>query len=186
MPIPDGPRVVDLAFRAGVPSFAEVVDGLPAELVVEGATAAEELRGRNRALLEAHFPGLSLVPHERLKDLSTSARLVVRMGEARPYANVLPRCGVFFQAPSGMFRGGGPGPSTWAAPSAFPSVPEPRESPPGPLPGSDDRYDTRIARRVARVRKIFSGRRRTIPSAPKAAERLGGRPAAQGQPRRVP
>ena len=36
MPIPDGPRVVDLAFRAGVPSFEEVLDGLLAELVVEG------------------------------------------------------------------------------------------------------------------------------------------------------
>ncbi|MFF3915161.1 D-ribose pyranase [Streptomyces sp. NPDC001852] len=96
MPIPDGPRVVDLAFRAGVPSFAEVVEGLLAELVVEGATAAEELRGRNRALLDGHFPGLSLVPHERLKELSAGARLVVRTGEARPYANVLLRCGVFF------------------------------------------------------------------------------------------
>ncbi|MEU9476711.1 D-ribose pyranase [Streptomyces sp. NPDC048191] len=96
MPIPDGPRVVDLAFRAGVPSFAEVVDGLLAELVVEGATAARELRGRNRALLEGHFPGLALVPHERLKELSAGARLVVRTGEARPYANVLLRCGVFF------------------------------------------------------------------------------------------
>lgn len=96
MPIPDGPRVVDLAFRAGVPSFAEVLDGLLAELVVEGATAAEELRGRNRALLESHFPGLTLVPHERLKELSAGARLVVRTGEARPYANVLLRCGVFF------------------------------------------------------------------------------------------
>ncbi|MEV6054212.1 D-ribose pyranase [Streptomyces sp. NPDC052107] len=96
MPIPDGPRVVDLAFRAGVPSFAEVLDGLLAELVVEGATAAEELSGRNRALLEGHFPGLSLVPHERLKELSAGARLVVRTGEARPYANVLLRCGVFF------------------------------------------------------------------------------------------
>ncbi|MET8807343.1 D-ribose pyranase [Streptomyces sp. NPDC004546] len=96
MPIPDGPRVVDLAFRAGVPSFAEVLDGLLAELVVEGATAAKELRGRNRDLLEGHFPGLSLVPHERLKELSAGARLVVRTGEARPYANVLLRCGVFF------------------------------------------------------------------------------------------
>ncbi|MGW1910787.1 D-ribose pyranase [Streptomyces sp. NPDC002076] len=96
MPIPDGPRVVDLAFRAGVPSFAEVLDGLLAELVVEGATAAVELRGRNRALLEGHFPRLSLVPHERLKELSAGARLVVRTGEARPYANVLLRCGVFF------------------------------------------------------------------------------------------
>ncbi|MFJ9895040.1 D-ribose pyranase [Streptomyces sp. NPDC091280] len=99
MPIPAGPRVVDLAFRAGVPSFAEVLDGLLAELVVEGATAAREIRGANRAataLLDARFPELDLVPHERLKELSAGARLIVRTGEARPYANVLLRCGVFF------------------------------------------------------------------------------------------
>jgi D-ribose pyranase len=99
MPIPDGPRVVDLAFRAGVPSFAEVLDGLLQELVVEGATAASEVRDANPAaarLLAGHFPGLALVPHERLKELTAGARLVVRTGEARPYANVLLRCGVFF------------------------------------------------------------------------------------------
>ncbi|MEU2748151.1 D-ribose pyranase [Streptomyces collinus] len=99
MPIPDGPRVVDLAFRAGVPAFAEVLDGLLAELVVEGATAAQELRDANpeaSALLEVHFPGLRLVSHERLKELSAGVRLIVRTGEARPYANVLLRCGVFF------------------------------------------------------------------------------------------
>jgi D-ribose pyranase len=99
MPIPGGPRVVDLAFRAGVPSFAEVLDGLLAELVVEGATAAEEVRDANpaaSALLDGHFPELVLVPHEKLKQLSGGAQLVVRTGEARPYANVLLRCGVFF------------------------------------------------------------------------------------------
>jgi D-ribose pyranase len=99
MPVPSGPRVVDLAFRAGVPSFAEVLDGLLDELVVEGATAAEEVRDANAeaaTLLDGHFPGLELVPHARLKELSAGARLVVRTGEARPYANVLLRCGVFF------------------------------------------------------------------------------------------
>ncbi|CAM5535835.1 D-ribose pyranase [Streptomyces hirsutus] len=99
MPIPDGPRVVDLAFRAGVPSFAEVLEGLLAELVIEGATAATEIRQANPAaadLLAGHFPALDLVPHERLKELTVGARLVVRTGEARPYANVLLRCGVFF------------------------------------------------------------------------------------------
>lgn len=99
MPIPDGPRVVDLAFRAGVPSFAVVLDGLLAELVVEGATAAEEVREANpaaAALLRTEFPDLALVSHEKLKELSAGARLVVRTGEARPYANVLLRCGVFF------------------------------------------------------------------------------------------
>ncbi|MFG2434306.1 D-ribose pyranase [Streptomyces sp. NPDC048508] len=99
MPIPAGPRVVDLAFRAGVPSFAEVLDGLLAELVVDGGTAAREVREANPAtadLLETRVPGLVLVGHEELKSLSAGARLVVRTGEARPYANVLLRCGVFF------------------------------------------------------------------------------------------
>ncbi|WP_030179767.1 D-ribose pyranase [Streptomyces violaceorubidus] len=99
MPVPDGPRVVDLAFRAGVPSFSEVLDGLLAELVVEGATAATEVREANpecATLLDGLFPALGLVPHERLKELSAGARLIVRTGEARPYANVLLRCGVFF------------------------------------------------------------------------------------------
>ncbi|MGW2691351.1 D-ribose pyranase [Streptomyces sp. NPDC001296] len=99
MPIPDGPRVVDLAFRAGVPSFAEVLAGLLDELVVEGATAAREITDANpeaSALLEARFPGLALVSHEELKRMTREARLVVRTGEARPYANVLLRCGVFF------------------------------------------------------------------------------------------
>ncbi|GGX54007.1 D-ribose pyranase [Streptomyces fructofermentans] len=100
MPIPAGPRVVDLAFRAGVPSFAEVLDGLLDELVVEGATAAAETREANpeaAALLSARFPGsLDHVSHEELKARSAGARLIVRTGEARPYANVLLRCGVFF------------------------------------------------------------------------------------------
>ncbi|MEU9518317.1 D-ribose pyranase [Streptomyces sp. NPDC048224] len=99
LPVPDGPRVVDLAFRAGVPSFAEVLDGLLGELVVEGATAATEVREANAgcaALLDGLFPALALVPHERLKELAAGARLIVRTGEARPYANVLLRCGVFF------------------------------------------------------------------------------------------
>lgn len=99
MPIPDGPRVVDLAFLAGVPSFAQVLEGLLGELAVEGATAAEEVRDTNPAaasLMAGHFPDLAYVPHERLKQLTSGARLVVRTGEASPYANVLLRCGVFF------------------------------------------------------------------------------------------
>ncbi|UFQ18777.1 MULTISPECIES: D-ribose pyranase [Streptomyces] len=99
MPIPAGPRVVDLAFRAGVPAFAEVLDGLLAELVVEGGTAAREIEEANpdaALLLRESLPVLELVAHEELKRLSAGARLVVRTGEARPYANVLLRCGVFF------------------------------------------------------------------------------------------
>ncbi|MGX1880788.1 D-ribose pyranase [Streptomyces sp. NPDC055287] len=99
MPVPAGPQLVDLAFRAGTPSFADVLEGLLDELVIEGATAAHEVREANpeaAGLLEASLPGLVLVPHDELKARSAQARLVVRTGEARPYANVLLRCGVFF------------------------------------------------------------------------------------------
>ncbi|MBL1098053.1 D-ribose pyranase [Streptomyces coffeae] len=98
---PDGPVVVDLAFVLGVPSFEQVLTRLLDELVVEGATAAYEVRDHNKvaaALLEGLFPdpALTLVPHQELKALTGRARLVVRTGEARPYANVLLRCGVPF------------------------------------------------------------------------------------------
>ncbi|MFC7644924.1 RbsD/FucU domain-containing protein [Streptosporangium lutulentum] len=76
MPLPRGIEVVDLAFLPGIPSFADVLDGLLAELVVEGATAAEEARTANPeldALLGARLPGLTYVPHEELKRLSRSS-----------------------------------------------------------------------------------------------------------------
>lgn len=94
-----GPIVVDLAFRAGTPSFSEVLDGLLEELVVEGAIAAKEVREHNpevTAQLDGAFPDLELVPHEEFKARTRQARLVVRTGESRPYANVILRCGVPF------------------------------------------------------------------------------------------
>ncbi|MGB3635714.1 MAG: D-ribose pyranase [Rubrobacteraceae bacterium] len=99
LPIPSGPEVVDLAFRFGVPSFDAVLHGLLDELVVEGATAAEEVKEQNptvHELLGSYLLNLDFVPHEELKRVSSSARLVVRTGEATPYANVVLRCGVPF------------------------------------------------------------------------------------------
>jgi D-ribose pyranase len=100
MPIPaGGPEVVDLAFLPGIPAFADVLGGLLGELVVEGAVAASEVRSANPecgALLADRLPGLEYVPHEELKRLCRDVRLVVRTGEARPYANVILRCGVAF------------------------------------------------------------------------------------------
>lgn len=98
LPIPPGPTVVDLAFRFGVPSLEEVLDGLLDELVVEGAIAAEEVE-RNpviRRFLQSRFPELGLVSHEELKRMAAAAKLVVRTGEATPYSNVVLRCGVPF------------------------------------------------------------------------------------------
>lgn len=98
LPIPTGPAVVDLAFRLGLPSFEAVLSGLLEEIVVEGATAAEESRENPEAarLLRNLLPDLGLVTHQELKRMTAGAKLVVRTGEATPYANVILRCGVAF------------------------------------------------------------------------------------------
>ena len=99
LPIPSGPEVVDLAFRFGVPSFDVVLHGLLDELVVESATAAEEVEEQNpavRELLGSRLSDLDFVSHEELKHLSSTARIFVRTGEATPYANVVLHCGVPF------------------------------------------------------------------------------------------
>ena len=98
LPIPPGPEVVDLAFRFGVPRFETVLSGLLEELVIERATAAEEVESNARSyeLLEGRLPALGLVPHEELKRMVAGAKLVVRTGEATPYSNVILRCGVPF------------------------------------------------------------------------------------------
>jgi D-ribose pyranase len=99
LPIPRGPEVVDLAVRLGVPSFEDVLGALLDELVVESAVAADEVGLRNAAchmLLMTRLSPLLLVPHEDLKRMVADARLVVRTGEATPYANVILRCGVPF------------------------------------------------------------------------------------------
>ena len=98
LPIPSGPTVVDLAFRFGVPSFETVLSGLLEELVIEGATAAEEVERNPRSyeLLKTRLLDLGLVPHEELKRIVARAKLVVRTGEATPYSNVILRCGVPF------------------------------------------------------------------------------------------
>ena len=98
LPVPPGPAVADLAFRLGVPSFETVLSGLLEEIVVEGATAAEETRENPEVagVLRGLLPDLGLVPHHELKRMTANAKLVVRTGEATPYANVILRCGVPF------------------------------------------------------------------------------------------
>lgn len=99
LPIPEGPELVDLAFRFGVPSFEIVLSGLLDELVIEGAIAAEEVREQNQTayeMLGSRLSGLDFVSHEELKRMSSAAQLFVRTGEATPFSNVVLCCGVPF------------------------------------------------------------------------------------------
>ncbi|WP_158852473.1 D-ribose pyranase [Saccharothrix deserti] len=99
LPIPAGPLVVDLAFTFGVPSFLDVLDGLLAELVVERAVIAAEVDDVNplcAAAIDLRLPAAERITHAALKSRVAASRLVIRTGEATPYANVLLTCGVPF------------------------------------------------------------------------------------------
>lgn len=99
LPRPPGVPVVDLAVTFGVPSFADVLRALAAEIVVEGCTVAAETADANPdalTLVTELFGVPRRVSHEQLKAQSAGAVLFVRTGEATPYANVLLRSGVPF------------------------------------------------------------------------------------------
>jgi D-ribose pyranase len=101
LPIPDGPRRIDLAVSADVPRLQEVLAAVLAEMQVEGAVIAEELAPRNPAVHAELRRQLGDTPvqtlsHEQFKLATRQARAIVRTGEFSPYANVILRSGVVF------------------------------------------------------------------------------------------
>ena len=101
LPIPDGPRRIDLAVSANVPRLQDVLAAVLAEMQVEGAVIAEELAPRNPAVHAEVRRQLGDTPvqtlsHEQFKLATRQARAIVRTGEFSPYANVILRSGVVF------------------------------------------------------------------------------------------
>ncbi|MFL6629699.1 MAG: D-ribose pyranase [Burkholderiaceae bacterium] len=101
LPIPDGPRRIDLAVSADVPRLQDVLAAVLAEMQVEGAVIAEELAPRNPAVhaeLQRQLAGtpVQTLSHEQFKLATRQARAIVRTGECSPYANVILRSGVVF------------------------------------------------------------------------------------------
>lgn len=99
LPQPRGVPVIDLAVVFGVPSFEEVLRAVAAEIVVERAEIAVESVDRNPAvgsLVQSLFGTPGSVTHEDFKLRCAQARLLIRTGEATPYANVILHCGVPF------------------------------------------------------------------------------------------
>jgi len=107
LPIPPGVERIDLAFAPGKPAFMDVLDAILAEMQVERAILATEvkaaapefhqrLHGKLASLPKVGERGVELVSHEELKHLSQQAAAVVRTGEFTPYANVILYSGVVF------------------------------------------------------------------------------------------
>jgi len=99
LPRPAGVTVVDLAVVSGVPTFTQVIAALAEEIVVERVTIAHQTEAANpnaHALIVDHFGQPDVIPHDELKEHSAHAVLVIRTGEATPYANAILHCGVPF------------------------------------------------------------------------------------------
>lgn len=100
LPIPPGVPVIDLAVRCGVPTFADVLAAVAAELQVEHIVIASEVQQTSDPLPEVAdlFAGVPFTtcPHDEFKQRSARARAVVRTGECTPYHNVLLQAGVVF------------------------------------------------------------------------------------------
>ncbi|ALD64864.1 D-ribose pyranase [Glutamicibacter soli] len=97
LPLPAGTPVVDLAFVPGQLGFAQVLEVLARNLVIERSTLASEASG---TVVEGWCIAQGLAPehmsHEELKAALPQAKLVIRTGEATAYANIILSCGVPF------------------------------------------------------------------------------------------
>lgn len=111
LPIPRDIPVVDLSLVFGVPRFQDVLNAVLAEVVVEGATIADQTTDEVAGWItqaiksgqESHAQGpqvddgfFTRVDHAELKELTKQASFVIRTGETTPYANVIFSCGVPF------------------------------------------------------------------------------------------
>lgn len=99
LPIPEGVERINLSLVRDVPSFNQVFHAIVEELQVEQAVMAEEAKKENRRAVEVITDALGddkveFVPHSKLKELTESAKAVVRTGEFKPYANVILYSGV--------------------------------------------------------------------------------------------
>ncbi len=100
LPVPDGVKRIDLALTKGTPSFIETLEAILADMEVEHATLATEIKTNNEHVLnkiEQHYQGeKGFVSHEDFKKLTKNAKVVIRTGETTPFANIILRSGVIF------------------------------------------------------------------------------------------
>lgn len=103
LPVPDGVKKIDLALKQGTPLFMDVVEVVLADMKVEQALLAEEIKEQNDPVhqdvlkqLGQEGTGVSYLSHEAFKERSKQAKAIIRTGEVTPYANVILQAGVIF------------------------------------------------------------------------------------------
>lgn len=94
LPLPASGPVVDLSLVRGVPRLREVLDAVLAELEIEASFAAAEAGPEVRAWFEGSGLDPVIIEHEELTAMLPQAALIIRTGEATPFANIVLRCGL--------------------------------------------------------------------------------------------
>ena len=100
-PVPEGTEKIDLAVRAGLPAFIDVVTEVLKELKVQKIYLAEEIKKKNPEQLKKItelLPNVEVefIPHSELKKRLENSKAFIRTGEETPYSNVILESGVIF------------------------------------------------------------------------------------------
>lgn len=98
LPIPKGVLCIDLSYKVGEPAFLTILDAVLSDFEAEAAFIAREITSDNPQVEQEIMKKMKAdyITHEELKDLSKQAKLIIRTGEATPYANIVLRSGVIF------------------------------------------------------------------------------------------
>ncbi|WP_063562751.1 D-ribose pyranase [Paenibacillus sp. O199] len=102
LPVPEGVPKIDLSLKLGTPSFQEIVELIADDMVVEKVILATEIKAGNPEAMQfitEKFGDEAIdvsINHEQFKVLTRNAKVVIRTGEATPYANCILQSGVIF------------------------------------------------------------------------------------------
>ncbi|PSL34335.1 ribose transport protein RbsD [Planomicrobium soli] len=98
LPIPSNVPCIDLSYQLGEPAFLTILRAVLDDFQAEKAFIASEIKTQNPEI-EADVLTLTntdYISHNELKELSKKAKLIIRTGEATPYANIVLQSGVIF------------------------------------------------------------------------------------------
>ncbi|MDN4603078.1 D-ribose pyranase [Paenibacillus sp. F6_3S_P_1C] len=102
LPVPDGVLKIDLSLKLGTPSFQDIVELIAEDMVVERVILAAEIKAGNPEALQFIIEKFGdeavdvSIRHEQFKAMTRNAKVVIRTGEATPYANCILQSGVIF------------------------------------------------------------------------------------------
>ncbi len=99
LPIPSGVKCIDLSLAVGSPSFIDVYNSILDSLIVEDTFIAEEFESRCDSVYEEFrkvTTDYKKISHEEFKALSRECKVIIRSGQATPYANVILTSKPFF------------------------------------------------------------------------------------------